>query len=232
MNKRTFSFGFIIIFTVILFYFLSTKTSLQLFVKTTKADGQSTSYGVDVIKFNRPIGLQSMPVGSVMPTNNTFKIQFSANPTTPVQDQESLYATKDGNSWTDLMRKGASPIASVVMYAGNVSDAVILSDGAYPCNGTSPGSSSDYDELFNRIGTTYGGSGRSNFRVPNWNNEGVFLRGTGGNSFSIGNKQNDGIKKDPLQTTRSKIYAQAQVYNPTALATGGANYAMNGYGGN
>ena len=58
MNKRTFSFGLIIIFTVILFYFLSTKTSLQLFVKTTKADGQSTSYGVDVINFNRPIGIK------------------------------------------------------------------------------------------------------------------------------------------------------------------------------
>ena len=58
MKKRYVSLTLVIIFTVILFYFLSTKTSLQLFVKTTKADGQSTQYGVDVINFDAPISIK------------------------------------------------------------------------------------------------------------------------------------------------------------------------------
>lgn len=51
---------------------------------------------------------------------------------------------------------------------------------------------SEYSELFDVIGYTYGGSG-DNFNLPNFA-DGKFMRGTGGNAAALGTAQQDAIR--------------------------------------
>ena len=72
------------------------------------------------------------------------------------------------------------------------------------CNGATY-NKADYPDLFNAIGTIYGGDGTTNFKVPDF--RGVFLRGLGSTSVTttpggtitaksagLGIKQADGIR--------------------------------------
>ena len=130
MKKRYVSLTLVIIFTIILFYFLSTKTSLQLFVKTTKADGQSTKYGVDVINFNRPIGIKECDSTNPSASGNVI-LKYTDKPypnpdadhQNPAEGSPSLFASKDnGANWTNLLAGGGGGIPQkIVKYesAGN-----------------------------------------------------------------------------------------------------------------
>jgi hypothetical protein len=124
MKKRFVSLTLVIIFTIILFYFLSTKTSLQLFVKTTKADGQSTSYGVDVINFNRPIGIKECDSVNPSATGNVI-LKYTDKPytnqdadhTNPAPGSPSLFATKDnGGTWINLLSGGGNMPKNIIKY--------------------------------------------------------------------------------------------------------------------
>ena len=117
MKKVYISAVMVFFFAVIFCYFLSTRTSLKLFVESTTADGQSTRYGVDVIKFDAPIGLTATSVNSRPVSSNNCKIQFSEDPKNPVSGQESLYATKDnGGTWTNILTVGGGLPNKIIKY--------------------------------------------------------------------------------------------------------------------
>ncbi len=59
-------------------------------------------------------------------------------------------------------------------------------DGSLKCDGSSL-LRSDYEDLFNEIGTIYGAVDDYHFNVPDW--QGMFLRGAGGNAATLGTKQ-------------------------------------------
>lgn len=63
--------------------------------------------------------------------------------------------------------------------------------GFLPCDGRRL-AKSEYIELFDVIGYTYGGSGE-HFNLPKFN-DGKFIRGTGGNAASLGIAQDDAIR--------------------------------------
>ena len=63
--------------------------------------------------------------------------------------------------------------------------------GFLPCDGRRL-QKSEYIELFDVIGYTYGGSGE-HFNLPKFN-DGKFIRGTGGNAASLGIAQDDAIR--------------------------------------
>ncbi len=63
--------------------------------------------------------------------------------------------------------------------------------GFLPCDGRRL-AKSEYIELFDVIGYTYGGNGE-HFNLPKFN-DGKFIRGTGGNAASLGMAQDDAIR--------------------------------------
>ncbi|CUU82998.1 Phage Tail Collar Domain [Campylobacter hyointestinalis] len=67
----------------------------------------------------------------------------------------------------------------------------VTPSGFLVCDGRSL-AKSEYAELFNVIGYTYGGSGES-FNIPNFA-DGKFFRSVGGNAAPIGEAQNDAIR--------------------------------------
>lgn len=64
-------------------------------------------------------------------------------------------------------------------------------DGFLLCDGRSL-NKTEYSELFDVIGYTYGGSG-DNFNIPVFN-DGRFMRSIGGNALPLGQKQSDAIR--------------------------------------
>ncbi|MCL2145002.1 MAG: phage tail protein [Endomicrobia bacterium] len=68
------------------------------------------------------------------------------------------------------------PPGTVIAFAGNK-----LPAGYLRCNGD-PVSKDVYPELYDAIGTTYGGTGNPNFNLPNF--QGMFLRGAGSNTVT------------------------------------------------
>ena len=105
MKKRNiFKASLIIIFTVLICYILVTKLSVKLRVDTVDGQGQQTSYGVDVINFDAPIGLKATSVNGRAVSGNSCRLQFSENPENPVNGKESLFISKDaGNTWKDIL---------------------------------------------------------------------------------------------------------------------------------
>ncbi|MCL2484458.1 MAG: phage tail protein [Endomicrobia bacterium] len=72
------------------------------------------------------------------------------------------------------------PPGTVIAFAGPTANAP---KGYLLCNGVSV-SKNDYPDLFEAIGTTYGGDGIPYFNLPNF--QGVFLRGRGSQTVSHG----------------------------------------------
>lgn len=62
--------------------------------------------------------------------------------------------------------------------------------GYLKCDGSSL-LRTDYAELFEKIGTTYGAADDYHFNIPNY--QGVFLRGYGGSAASLGTRQAQGL---------------------------------------
>ncbi|MCL2335250.1 MAG: phage tail protein [Endomicrobia bacterium] len=77
------------------------------------------------------------------------------------------------------------PAGTIIAYAGTS-----VPDGYFPCDGTTR-NSLQFPELFQAIGTTYGGD-ITNFALPNL--AGMFLRGEGGNAAPMGTPQGDAIR--------------------------------------
>lgn len=110
------------------------------------------------------------------------------------------------NSYLQLSPAGAvtnvaitsveSPVGSIIMFGGSVAPAGwLLCDGQVLDSVANP----IYASLFAVIGTTYGGTGASNFAVPNIS--GIFVRGVGSQSISgqtysgtLGTKQVDNLE--------------------------------------
>jgi microcystin-dependent protein len=71
-----------------------------------------------------------------------------------------------------------NPVGMVITYAGTSTSLTgyLLCDGAFY-------NSSQYTNLFNAIGYTYGDGGNGNFRVPNY--KGIFLRGLGSQDVQL-----------------------------------------------
>jgi microcystin-dependent protein len=76
------------------------------------------------------------------------------------------------------------PIGTIMAYAGPVDDNFEKTNGWAQCNGrsvprtgTAP-NGEKYSDLFNAIGSSWGGDGVNNFNLPSL--EGVFLRGVDG----------------------------------------------------
>ena len=90
----------------------------------------------------------------------------------------------------------AVPIGSIMIWGGIKTSAIVTAfnkSGLYFCDGTSPtfnGNDTKYRELWNAIGSTYGGS-ISAIKIPNFS--GCFLRGLGGNAGALGVRQEDAI---------------------------------------
>lgn len=91
-----------------------------------------------------------------------------------------------------LCYKGANletlsvPPGTIIAFAGNK-----VPDGYLPCDGSEL-EISKYPQLFEAIGTIYGGNASSRFRLPDF--RGMFLRGVGPNAPLLGQRQGDAIK--------------------------------------
>lgn len=91
-----------------------------------------------------------------------------------------------------LCYKGANletlsvPPGTIIAFAGNK-----VPDGYLPCDGSEL-EVSKYPQLFEAIGTIYGGNASSRFRLPDF--RGMFLRGVGPNAPPLGQRQGDAIR--------------------------------------
>jgi len=134
---------------------------------------------------------------------------------------------KRANDWTSI----ASPVGSVQMFAGSSApENWLLCDGSTLDSEANP----KYALLFAVIGTTYGGTGASSFKVPDC--RGIFVRGVGAQTIGaetytgvLGTSQNDATAKNGLTITdpgHSHTYTRSSSvdihWGPYAAA-GGAN---------
>ena len=86
---------------------------------------------------------------------------------------------------------------------------------------------SDYDVLFNLIGTTYGGDGQSTFALPDLQSRvPIHMGSNAGNTYTIG--QNGGVESVTL--TQSQMPLHSHVVN--ASNTGGSDSPANKVWGN
>lgn len=113
---------------------------------------------------------------------HTLQIQMDGQPLDNVMiyrpienDPKVPDELKDGVSWDEVTGKppmNAVPVGTVVSFAGPKAN---IPDGWLPCEGQLMSSTGEYAALFSVIGTTWGGNGAPNFRLPDL--RGVFLRG-------------------------------------------------------
>lgn len=114
------------------------------------------------------------------------------------------------------------PVGSVQMYAGTVAPEGWLLCGDVTLDSVA---NPQYAKLFAVIGTTYGGTGASNFKLPNTN--GVFVRGAGSQTISgetysatLGTSQQDATAVNGLVTST----AGAHTHNNTGSGTNNFGY--------
>jgi microcystin-dependent protein len=96
------------------------------------------------------------------------------------------------------------PVGTIIAYAGNTPPINFLA-----CNGASLNPNT-YVNLFNIIGTTYGGDGSTTFNLPNLNN----------NSFLEGSDTAGTVKSAGLPNITGNIYHVAHLLNITGSADG------------
>ena len=117
MKKIYLSWGLIIGLLIVFCYLQTTKTRLKLLMETTKADGQATRYGVDVINFDAPINISTTNGSITNPVEGSVTLQYTDKPyNDPAKDppagSKSLYAgqTKSGQTtWTNMFSGGGLP---------------------------------------------------------------------------------------------------------------------------
>ena len=106
-------------------------------IKETYAQGGS--YGVDVINFNRPIGIKECDSVNPSATGNVI-LKYTDKPypnpdaqhTNPTAGSPSLFATKDnGSTWTDILAGGAVQKGTIVAFWGTTAP-----QGWAICDGT------------------------------------------------------------------------------------------------
>lgn len=124
------------------------------------------------------------------------------------------------------------PPGTVIAFAGPATNAP---KGYLLCNGATY-NKADYPDLFNAIGTIYGGDGTTNFKVPDF--RGVFLRGLGSTSVTttpggtvtaasagLGIKQADAIRN--ITGTIGSPTDRKSGLNSNTIVTSGAFKATN-----
>ena len=111
------------------------------------------------------------------------------------------------NQWTVTPEKitkgggGGRIPGTVFWYAGSAND---IPEGTLLCNGATL-TIADFQDLFDAIGTTFGGNGTTNFKLPDFFHAtdpdnstvstGLFIRATDGGSLgAVGTKQYDAIR--------------------------------------
>lgn len=134
---------------------------------------------------------------------------------------------KRNDGWAPV----GSPVGSVQMFAGSAApESWLLCDGSTLDSVANP----KYAALFAVIGTTYGGTGATSFKVPDC--RGIFVRGVGSQtigaetySATLGTLQNDATAKNGLTITdpgHNHTYTRSSSvdagWGPYAAA-GGAN---------
>lgn len=89
-----------------------------------------------------------------------------------------------GGVWKKVKEEsiGSTPSGSIIAFAGTT-----IPDGYLLCNGQEI-SRLDYEDLFEAIGTTYGSTSVTTFKVPDLS--GKFIRGNGSTTFNSGGKGN------------------------------------------
>jgi len=122
----------------------------------------------------------------------------------------NVYSVTDAyvkNQWTVTPEKisknagGGRIPGTVFWYAGSAND---IPEGTLLCNGATV-LIADYQNLFDAIGTTFGGNGTTNFKLPDFFHAtdpdnstvstGLFIRATDGSSLgAVGSKQYDAIR--------------------------------------
>ena len=104
-----------------------------------------------------------------------------------------------------------NPVGTIISYGGDVN--LSLPDGYLVCDGSLK-NISDYQKLFNAVGTSWGGDGTSTFRVPDL--RGRFLRGV-----------DDGEGNDPDAAARIEINANGNTGDNVGSLQGGATARPN-----
>ncbi|MDR1243616.1 MAG: phage tail protein [Endomicrobium sp.] len=99
-----------------------------------------------------------------------------------VKDGKLCYKNPQNSNLESL----SVPPGTIIAFGGNrIPEGYLLCDG-------SEVEKSKYPQLFDAIGTIYGGNASSRFKLPDL--RGMFLRGAGGSSASLGQKQGDAIR--------------------------------------
>jgi microcystin-dependent protein len=122
-----------------------------------------------------------------------------------------------------------NPVGSVIMFAGTAAPTGwLLCDGSTLDSVANP----QYANLFTAIGTTYGGTGASSFKLPDC--RGIFVRGAGSQtigaetySATIGTSQNDSTAVNGLATSSAGSHDHGGFTGSSAVSyysygTGGA----------
>ena len=115
--------------------------------------------------------------------NGVTKVIYSQTEPT---DKNAIWV-RETNDFNDNLFVETVPVGSYISY----STRNIVPDGFMVCDGRSL-TKTEYPELFEVIGYTYGGSGE-NFNIPVFN-DGRFMRSTGGNAAALGTVQEDAIR--------------------------------------
>lgn len=104
-------------------------------------------------------------------------------------------------------------VGEIRMFAGNFAPA-----GWFFCDGALL-PISEYETLFQLIGTTYGGDGQSTFALPNLSSRIPIHQGTlsGGSTYVIG--QTGGVEEVTLTTSQIPAHSHAMVANGTVASS-------------
>ncbi|MCC6623915.1 MAG: tail fiber protein [Deltaproteobacteria bacterium] len=154
------------------------------------------------LEVSKPTMMRVVVIGVVTATTLALASPFGGVPN-PAQPGNPVSASQMNANFDALtayvnqldarLDAQAVPPGTVATYAGSV-----LPAGWLWCNGQSV-SEDDYPELFDAIGTTYGGDGAPMFKVPDY--RGRFLRGL-----------DDGALRDPEHASRTLGSVQGDAF--------------------
>ena len=114
------------------------------------------------------------------------------------------YSGSTFSGWTEFATTDIVPVGTIIAYAGSKTPT-----GFLDCSGASL-SPTTYSNLFNVIGTTYGGNGTTTFNLPNLNNN-SFLEG----SDTVGTVKSAGL---PNITGRVSHFAGQNIFGSASGA--------------
>ncbi len=137
-----------------------------------------------LISANRLSATGSITFYETLNNISTTTFSYLSGVTSSIQEQLNevylniyTYLPNQINFSINQLKNQIAPAGSIITYAGTSTTL----DGYFLCDGSSY-NSSNYSNLFEAIGYTYGGT-NGNFKVPNY--KGIFLRGVGSQDVQL-----------------------------------------------